>query len=83
MFRSTKLADVKINKAKEEKFKELAESRVTKAIKAIELIGNLGNKNNYSYSEQDVKKIFNALSKSINTSKAKFNTKNGHSRFNL
>ena len=44
-----------------ERFVELAEKRVTRAIKNLRLIGNLSNRSNYSYTEEDVKKIMGAL----------------------
>jgi len=47
------------------KFVELAEKRVTRAIKDIRLIGNLSNKSNYSYTDQDVRKIIRALEAEI------------------
>lgn len=56
-----------------EKFKELAEKRVSRALKDIKLIGNLSNKSNYSYTEQDAKKIYNALRKAVDEMKARFN----------
>ncbi|CAM9256464.1 hypothetical protein [Acinetobacter pseudolwoffii] len=59
--------------SKREKFVELAESRVQRALKDIQLIGNLSNRNSYEYTDEDVKKIFSALQKSLNTSKLRFN----------
>ena len=56
---------------KREKFVELAEKRTTNAIRAIRVIGKLGNKSAYEYDENDVKKIANALSKEIETMKAR------------
>jgi len=47
------------------KFVELAEKRVIRAIKDIRLIGNLSNKSNYSYTEEDVRKIIRALDREI------------------
>lgn len=44
-----------------DKFVELAEKRVSRALKDIRLIGNLSNKTNYYYTDNDVKKILNAL----------------------
>lgn len=58
--------------ADREKFKELAEKRVNKTIKDIKLIGNLSNKSNYSYTEQDVKKIYSALKKELDLMKSRF-----------
>ena len=58
-----------------EKFAELAEKRVNKTIKDIKLIGNLSNRSNYSYTDQDVKKILAALKKAIEETKARFESK--------
>ena len=58
-----------------EKFVELAEKRVNKTLKDIKLIGNLSNRSNYSYTEQDVKKIYGALTKAVDEMKSKFDRK--------
>lgn len=58
-----------------DKFVELAEKRVSRALKDIKLIGNLSNRTNYSYTEQDVKKITAALRKSVDEMKARFDAK--------
>ena len=58
-----------------EKFVRLAEARVTKALKDIKLIGNLSNRSNYSYTEQDAKKIYQSLRRAIDEMKAKFDSK--------
>lgn len=55
-----------------EKFIRLAESRVNNAIKNIRLIGNLSNKSNYSYTKNDVDKMFNILMQELKNSKARF-----------
>jgi hypothetical protein len=54
------------------KFVELAEKRVTRVLKDIRLIGNLSNKSNYSYSDEDVRKIIKALEKEIRKLKLRF-----------
>lgn len=54
------------------KFVDLANSRVNKAIKAIQLIGNLSNRSNYDYTDNDVSKIFRALSEEIAACKRRF-----------
>lgn len=58
-----------------EKFVELAEKRVSRALRDIKLIGNLSNRTNYSYTEQDVKKITRALNKAVSEMKARFDAK--------
>ena len=55
-----------------DKFIELAEKRVTKAIKDLRLIGNLANKTNYSYTEDDSKKIISALDNELKNIRRKF-----------
>lgn len=57
---------------KEEKFKRLANTRVNNAIKQLDLIGNLSNSSSYSYSEDDVKKIVNALNQKVKEVNFKF-----------
>jgi len=55
-----------------EKFKELAEKRVTRAIKDIRLIGNLSNKTNYNYSDDDARKIISVLDSELKNLRKKF-----------
>lgn len=61
--------------ADHQKFKELAEKRVNRALKDIKLIGNLSNRSNYSYTDQDTKKIHAALKKALDEMKARFDAK--------
>lgn len=55
-----------------QKFVELAEKRVSRAIKDIRLIGNLSNRSNYSYTQEDVRKIVRALKDEVDALKARF-----------
>jgi len=57
---------------KELKFERLAEKRVSDAIKRLRLIGNLSNKSNYSYKDDHVKQIIDALESELKLLKAKF-----------
>ena len=57
---------------KRKKFVELAEARVTKAVGTLRLIGNLSNRSAYEFTEEDVKKIFRALQKELDTAKSRF-----------
>lgn len=68
-----------------DKFVELAQNRVNTAIRYIKLIGNLSNKSNYSYTEQDVKKIVAALRKAVDETKTRFDAKGDpdHNTFKL
>lgn len=55
-----------------EKFVNLAEKRVQKALDAIESIGKLSNRSNYSYSDDQVKKIKSALVSKVNIVMSRF-----------
>ena len=57
---------------KRAKFVELAENRVNRAIKDIRLIGNLSNRSAYEFTEEDIRKIFKALLKELDTAKGRF-----------
>ena len=43
------------------RFQRLAERRVTEALRMMRLIGNLANRNNYTYTDEHVKQILDAL----------------------
>lgn len=68
---------------KRERFKKVAVQRTNKVINYIRLLGNCSNKNNYEYSEADVKKIFSAIEKELKLSKSKFEENQGKSKFDL
>ena len=55
-----------------EKFKELAEKRVTRAIKDLQLVGNLANRNNYVFERADADKIISALEAKVKDVRSKF-----------
>ena len=55
-----------------ENFVRLAEARTRKLLKDLELLGNLSNRSNYSYSEEDVRRIFRAIAKKIQESESRF-----------
>lgn len=62
---------------KRDKFVRLAEARVNRALKDIQLVGNLSNQAAYDYDEEDVRKIFSALSKALSSAKARFGADDG------
>ena len=57
---------------KRERFEKVAVARVNKIIKDLRWLGNCSNKNNYEYSEKDVKKIFSAIDLEVKKMKAKY-----------
>lgn len=69
-----------------QKFVQLAEARVNKTLKDIQLIGNLSNRSNYDYTDEDVERIFKALSQEISACRKRFELskrKNGGIGFSL
>jgi hypothetical protein len=42
-------------------FVRLAEARTNRILKGLDLLGNLSNRSNYSYSDEDIRKIFKAI----------------------
>ena len=57
---------------KEKKFTNIAEKRVNNLLKQIKLIGNLSNRASYSYTDEQVKKIFSSIRSELDTAHAKF-----------
>lgn len=57
---------------KQAKFERLAEKRLTETIKKLRLVGNLANRHNYSYTDEHVKQIFDALDSEIRTLRQRF-----------
>ena len=65
---------------KNEKFERLAQKRVSEAINRIRLIGNLSDTRNYSYSEEHVKEMFDALESEIRNAKQRYKSGAGESQ---
>lgn len=60
------------NGEKSSRFERLAERRVTETLKKMRLVGNLANRHNYSYTEEQVKQILEALEGELRQVKARF-----------
>ena len=58
----------------EERFKRIAEVRTNAVLDRLRILGNLSNRQMYSYSEEDIEKIFSAINKQIREVRAKFNS---------
>jgi ribosomal protein L7/L12 len=70
-------SDTRGSKDKRANFVRIAENRTRNAIKAIRVIGKLANKNAYDYSDSDVKKIAQALTREIDQLKARLSSTGG------
>ena len=67
---------------KRERFIKVAEARTNKVISMLRLLGNCGNQNNYSYTEKEVKQIFDAIESELKNAKSKF-VKDSNKKFKL
>ncbi len=62
------------NETPEERFKRIATVRTNAVLDRIRILGNLSNRQMYSYSEEDVNKIFSTINKQIKEVRARFNS---------
>ena len=60
------------SESKDAKFRRLANARVNKTLAEIDKIGNLANKSTYSYTDEQIEKIFSVLAERVESTKAKF-----------
>jgi hypothetical protein len=61
------------NETPEERFKRLATSRTNAVLDKLRILGNLSNRQLYSYSEEDIERIFSAINKEVRVIRNKFN----------
>lgn len=61
-----------MSQSSRESFVRLAESRVNNAIRMLRLIGNLSNRSNYSWTDEDVEKIFRTLEREMKNARTRF-----------
>jgi len=62
----------KTNDGKGDRFKRLAEPRVTNVLKTLRILGNLSNTSNYQYSNEEVIKIFEVIREQLDLVEKKF-----------
>lgn len=66
-----------------DKFKRIASARTQKIIDMIQLLGNCSNKYVYEYTEEDLKKIFNAIETELRICKEKYSKDKSIDKFKL
>jgi len=65
---------------KNERFRRLAESRGNRLIREIALLGNLANRKNYSYSEEEVARLFEPILRELEEVRALFGNETNSTR---
>jgi len=63
------------NESKREKFKRIASARANRILDDLRLLGNCSNTSSYSYTEEDVKKIFRVIDSEYRKIKLMFEKK--------
>jgi hypothetical protein len=61
-----------------QRFKRIASKRTDIILRYLYLLGNCSNKSTYSYTEEDIRKIFSAIDEQLRVTKSKF--KNGKNK---
>jgi len=62
------------NETPEERFKRIATLRTNAVLDKLRILGNLSNRQMYSYSEEDINKMFSAINKQLREVKIKFDS---------
>ncbi|MBW2321487.1 MAG: hypothetical protein JRF31_11765 [Deltaproteobacteria bacterium] len=57
---------------RQERFRRVATRRTNEILNRIRVLGNCSNKSSYSYTEEDIKKIFSAIEGALRSTKAMF-----------
>lgn len=60
------------NETTEQRFKRLASYRTNEVLERIRVLGHCSNRQNYSYTKEQIDKMFNAIDKQVREIKAKF-----------
>ncbi len=55
-----------------ERFEMVAARRTQKLLDLLDILGNCANKNNYEYTDEDIRKMFSAIESKIKNTKALF-----------
>lgn len=72
-----KVADMGKNseETRKERFRRVATRRTNNILRQIQILGNCSNKSSYSYTEEDIKKIFSAFEGELRAVRAKFSNR--------
>lgn len=71
------------NESKDERFKRIATRRVQRILNDLRLLGNCSNTGTYSYKEDDINKIFGAISNEVKRVRMLFSNTESKRRFSL
>lgn len=67
-----KLNKTEIKETKAELFNRLAKLRVEKVLRSLRILGNCSNRSNYSYTQEQIQKIFSTIHTAVDNIAMKF-----------
>lgn len=68
---------------KKKRFTKIVTNRTNKILDTLRLLGNCSNTSNYSYTDEEVRKIFSVIEAEVKIQKAKFEKKEKKQKFSL
>ena len=72
-----------MGETKHEKFQRIASNRTNRIIDQLRLLGNCSNRSNYEYTDEEVRRVFNAIEAELKAQKARFSASAKPERFKL
>lgn len=73
----------KSKETKRDRFRRLAQRRTNQVIKRLKILGNCADKGRYEYMKEDMERIFVAIDRRLNKTKAKFDLPTDKEEFKL
>ena len=71
------------NEDKRERFKRLAQARTNRVLKTLKILGNCADRGRYQYAKEDMERIFLAVDRRLNKTKARFDLPTDKEEFKL
>ena len=63
------------DETRKERFRRVAARRTNQILNQIRVLGNCSNKSSYSYTDDDIQKIFSTIEKELRITKARFSSR--------
>ena len=71
------------SETKRDRFRRLAQARTNQVIKRLKILGNCADRSRYEYAKEDVERIFLAVDRRLNKTKARFDLPIDREEFKL
>lgn len=71
------------SESKRDRFRRLAQRRTNMVIKRLKILGNCADKGRYEYMKEDMERIFVAIDRRLNKTKARFDLPTDKEEFKL